>query len=109
MLLHFVSVSGFMEAGRTVDIMAEEGRRKKIEEQTNTTPDDGSSSQCLYFSQSFHWKNLYPNNCKLNWMCFCFGIGRCIVLAHLVILDCRFFFFLFPLIREGLWIAQSDY
>lgn len=29
MLLHFVSVSGFMEAGRTVDIMAEEGRGEK--------------------------------------------------------------------------------
>lgn len=51
MLLHFVSVSGFMEAGRTVDIMAEEGRGKKIEERTNTTPDDGSSSQCLFFSK----------------------------------------------------------
>lgn len=51
MLLHFVSVSGFMEAGRTVDIMAEEGRGKKIEEQTNTTPDDGSSSVSLFFSK----------------------------------------------------------
>lgn len=51
MLLHFVSVSGFMEAGRTVDIMADEGRGRKIEEQTNATPDDGSSSVSLFFSK----------------------------------------------------------
>lgn len=72
-----------------------------MEEQTNTTPDDGSSSQCLYFTQSFHWKNLHPNNCKLNWMCFYFGIGRCIVLAHLVIL---LFFSVFKT-----WVADFSF
>lgn len=64
MLLHFVSVSGFMEAGRTVDIMADEGGWKNKHTHTDQIMDhlfDQHRLQCLCYSQIFEWKNLHPH------------------------------------------------
>lgn len=89
MLLHFVSVSGFMEAGRTADIPARRGEGKKKIDKNDTNPDNGSYFLLRQASLS-HIFSVFAQ-LTVNWIgcVFLLAFVRSVVLARMQILKTR--------------------